>query len=177
MITKLPKGVDAKTELGLHGLAISEMGENNRKIAKSVALENYELFERLTELYLNVSNPDKEKIREFLKNIKRWREAFQQWWPRKSLITENPERYLKILLAYFSMLNGGMDDRDTILTLAPTWHMMEEFGIDPKPSFLDAKSWGGDGTMEKIINNVLKPELRWQNCIRCLRGEPHFKPD
>lgn len=149
----IPKGTDAKTELGLHKLAIIEMGEANSKTAKSVAAENYDLLEELTELYLNASNHDQEKIREFLKNIKRWREVFLKWWPRKSLMTENPEQYLKILLAHFSMLDGGADYRDTIMSLTPRWQIMVELGIDPEPIFRKALTWGGG--LETPINNVL----------------------
>ena len=123
-----------------------------------LASENYELLEKLTELYLNASNPDRQKIRIFLKDIKRWNEVFQHWRPNKNLITENPELYLKLLLANQSMLDGGPDYRDTILTLAPTWHMLEELGIDPEPIFQEAKAWGGD--LEISINNVLHPELQ-----------------
>ena len=172
-IFNIPKGIDVQTQYGLRAQAYFEMQEANLKIARSVASEKHELLEQLTELYLKTSNVDRQKIRDFLRDIDRWRDVFRNWKPKSTLMIEDPKYFLRLFLANHSMLNGGADYRDTILSLAMTWHTIEELGVDPEPDYRAAQTWGGN--LVECIDNVLDPTLRRANCLKCQTGEPHLE--
>jgi hypothetical protein len=172
-IFNIPKGVDVPTEFQLRAQAHKEMDEANYRAVRTVASTKYELIEQLIGIYLQASDVERQRIREYLGAIKRWRDVFHWWGPEATLMFKDPVRFLRLRLAKLSILDGGYDLRDTLVALATTWHMLEELGVDPEPSYREALSWGGP--LVKSATDMLNPERRRECCFKCASGKPHLE--
>ncbi|HTP08255.1 MAG TPA: hypothetical protein VMP08_08400 [Anaerolineae bacterium] len=172
-VFNIPKGVDVPTEYRLRDQAYREMNEANYQAVRTVASTKYELIEQLIGIYLQASDVQRQRIREYSGAVKQWRDVFHWWEPKSALLFQDPVQFLQLSLARLSILDGDYDFRDTLVSLATTWHTLEELGVDPEPSYHEALSWGGQ--LAKYVTDMLNPERRRECCFKCASGKPHLR--